>query len=275
MYHLLPAAALTWKFRPEMQARLGYSLTVTRPDFKELSTAAYWDDLRNVEVVGNHQLIPVQIHHLDLRGEWYPSSQTHLSLGTFVKFLQNPIESIKERVAADQQRQTFENAKLAKLYGLEVEFQQHFAFLHRKLADLSLGGNGALTASQVELALAGKTRSRTSLTSKKRALQGLSPFTFNLTLSYQNPDIGHTSSLLYHVVGSRIVDLGTDGMPDEYERPTHGLDYVLSQKLHANLDLGIKAKNLLGGKRQTMQDDKVILEQPWAREISVSLKGHF
>ena len=68
-----------------MQFRLGYSKTVSRPDFRELSSATYTDDQFDVEVQGYPELTTSDIYNYDARWEWYPRSKTNISFGYFRK----------------------------------------------------------------------------------------------------------------------------------------------------------------------------------------------
>jgi outer membrane receptor protein involved in Fe transport len=213
----------------------------------------------------------VLIHNLDLRWEWYPSSDTNLSFALFSKFLIDPIETILVNMAGNQNKVTYENSQEASVYGLELEFQQSFRFVHRRLADLAFAGNGSLINSNIVLAeQEGLTHQ--NLTSQTRPLQGVSPFAVNLSLTYDNPDIGNTSALLYNVIGERINFLGTGGAPDIYEQPSHRLDLVITQRIWPRIELGFKAKNLLAARQLTKQSDKEILNRKVPREFSLALK---
>ena len=55
---VLPSAALTWSYSDNAQLRFGYNETVSRPEFRELSTAPFTDPLLDITVFGNPDLQP-------------------------------------------------------------------------------------------------------------------------------------------------------------------------------------------------------------------------
>src|SRR5690606_16042861 len=88
----LPAVSLTWRFAEAMQLRAAYSRTLSRPDFRELSSAQFDQILGAGIFVGNPELDRTRIDNLDLRWEWYLSEDESVSVGLFYKQRQDPIE---------------------------------------------------------------------------------------------------------------------------------------------------------------------------------------
>ncbi len=271
--HFLPTLTATWRFLPRMQLRFGYSQTLARPDFRELSTATYTDDLVNMEVGGNPDLKTALIHNLDLRWEWYTSNTTNLSAGAFGKILERPIETVLVNMAGNGSKVTYENSKRATIYGLEADLLQSLGAVHRWLSDVFIGSNASFIGSRIQLS--DQLVNRSNMTSRDRPLQGVSPYVINANLSYDNLDIAHTSTLLYNILGRRISEVGTASMPDIYEQPAHSLDYVMIQGITENIRVELKAQNLLGARRVTKQADRNILEIPIDRTFSLALKGTF
>ena len=79
-------------------------------------------------------------------------------------------------------------------------------------------------------------------------MQGQSPFIVNVGLFYQNEEQGLMVSLLYNVIGKRIIAVGQpmqnadEDIPDTYEMPRQSLDLTFSKKLgkHFQLKGGIQ-----------------------------------
>ncbi len=248
---VLPALTVTAELRPGMLVRAGYGLTVSRPDFRELSPATFNDVTGGRQTFGNPELERARIHNVDLRWEWYPSPQESLSVGGFYKHFERPIEQIV--VVSAQHSVTWDNAEAADNVGFELDGRKDFGFLHPHLADLYLAGNVAIVWSQVRLGDNAGIQS-----SDQRALQGQSPVVLNVSVGYDNPINGTRLALLYNVFGRRIGEVGALGAPDNYEEPVHQLDFVASQRLPAGFSLGLKIQNLLDAEAVFTQGEQEV-----------------
>jgi outer membrane receptor protein involved in Fe transport len=265
----LPAVALTWALPRGHQLRLGFSRTVSRPDFRELSPATFNDVTGGRQIFGNPDLKRAMLTNLDLRWEWYIAPGESLSVAFFYKNFQDPIEQVVQIAA--QHTLTWENAKAANNLGVEVELRKSFDFVHDKLRDLYVAFNGAYIYSLVQL----KDDEGSINTTKKRPLQGQSPWVFNVQLGYDNVDWGTSLVLLYNVFGRRISGVGALGAPDIYEQPFHQLDFVYRQKLAHGFALGFKARNIIDLPATFKQGDITTHEYRKGRELSVSVSKTF
>ncbi len=265
---ILPALSLTWRFRDDMLLRGAYSQTVNRPDFRELSPATFNDVVGGREISGNPELQRALITHYDLRWEWYPDTDRHLSLGVFYKDFEDPIEAVI--VPSTNPALTYQNAPGAYTLGGEIEFRNHFGFIDPLLMDLYLAGNFAYIESRVDLGEGGGVA-----TSEERPLQGQSPYVVNLTLGYDNPDWGTSVAVLYNIIGERIVEVGSQGAPDVYEEPYNQLDFVASKSLGHGFSLKFKAKNMLDREIEYTQGDEVTETYYKGKDYSISLKWSY
>ncbi len=265
----LPAAALTWVLPKGHQLRIGFSRTVSRPDFRELSPATFNDVTGGRQVFGNPDLMRAIITNVDLRWEWYFAPGEGLSVAVFYKNFEDPIEQVV-KIAAEHTI-TWENAKGANNVGVEVELRKSFDFMHARLADLYIAFNATLVFSRIQL---GDTEGDIQ-TSNKRPLQGQSPWVFNVQLGYDNVDIGTTVVLLYNVFGPRISDVGALGLPDVYEQPFHQVDLVYRQKLAHGFGIGFKAHNILDLPIIFKQGNITVLSGHSGRQFSLSVSKTF
>lgn len=262
---VLPALAVSWAFSDDMQVRAAGSLTVARPEMRELSPAIYTDVTGGRSRFGNPELSPTSIAHLDLRWEWYPktaSGTDSLSVAAFAKHFDKPVETVITSGA--DMAVTYQNAPSADDLGLEVEGRMSFGALHPWLAPFFAGGNGALIWSRVQLPDAG------TATSRERALEGQSPWVANASVGYDDEELGLSGTVLYNVFGHRIREVGALGAPDVVEEPFHQLDLVIGWQLPGGLALSAKAQNLLDGNARMTQGDMVIEELRRGRAFSLS-----
>jgi len=123
--YILPAATLTWTFADNMQARFGYSETVTRPQFRELGFALFTDTELDQRFVGNPFLVDTELTNYDARYEWYFGRDQFLTFGAFYKQLENPIVEYLFN-AAEEPVNSYLNAPEAEIYGFEIEFEKTF-----------------------------------------------------------------------------------------------------------------------------------------------------
>jgi outer membrane receptor protein involved in Fe transport len=264
----LPATTLTWAFFKDMQLRAGYSVTVSRPDFRELSPATFNDVTGGRQIFGNPDLNRTTIQNADLRYEWYISGSENLSFALFYKHFADPIETIV--VPSAQQSITYSNAKGAQNMGLEFEFRKNFDYIAPVLEDLYLAGNVAYIWSRISL-----DENSGIQTNNERALQGQSPYVVNLQLGYDNEDWGTSLTVVYNVFGPRIVEVGAQGAPDVIEQSFHQLDFNASQTVGMGFSLKFKAKNLIDHEIKMTQGDKVTEAFHAGREFSIGVEWSY
>ncbi|MEZ5484034.1 MAG: TonB-dependent receptor [Lysobacteraceae bacterium] len=276
----LPSAAVTWAYSDAAQLRLGYSETVSRPDFRELSPSPFTDPVLDESVVGNPDLQPTSITNIDLRWEYYFSPTESFSIAAFQKQFTSPIELVS--VASSGNLLTLENAEEATNRGIEFDVYKNLGPLSSAKwmpswarggfwESVFVGANYAKIESEIDLG-----DIDTILTNRIRPLQGQSPYVGNVSLAYLEPDGRIEATLLYNVFGARIVKVGTDGLPDFYEQPFNQLDFNFAWKLPWDgWKFKAKFKNLLDPEALTTQEDKVTRRYRKGRDVSLSLEWKF
>lgn len=84
----LPSLNLTYRFRPDLQLRLGASETITRPELNQLAPTRTDNSSNRVYQViysGNTALKPIKAYGADLSLEWYYQPKSALTLAVFGK----------------------------------------------------------------------------------------------------------------------------------------------------------------------------------------------
>ena len=240
---VLPSFNATYSFNDKNLIRLAYGRSVNRPEFREVSPAVYYDFELFAEVQGNPDLKMATIDNVDLRYELYPSAGETVSVGLFYKNFRNPIEWNFIDMGGSY-RYSYENARSAYTTGVEVDIRKSLDFIN--IPDLTLVLNAAWVKSRVKFSDEGLVKE------KDRPLQGQSPYIVNAGLYYTSSEkIGLSASLLYNIIGKRIVGVGkstsVDGnsdydVPDAYEMPRNVLDLTINKTFGkiVSLKLGIK-----------------------------------
>jgi hypothetical protein len=209
---ILPSLNATYSTSEKTKVRLSLSKTLARPEFREVSNFAYYDFVRNAQLLGNPNLQKTDIFNSDVKFELYPKSGENISIGFFGKKFFNPIEQIvADGSVPSNLLLTYKNPKDALVYGVEIE-------LRKKLTDwLDLYSNTSLINSEV------------SINGVKRQLQGQSNYVVNGGLNLHKNN--NTLNLSYNRVGDRISAVGFQGYPDIFENSRDVIDIVILRKI--------------------------------------------
>lgn len=253
--NLLPFVTATWQIIDEVQLRSAYGRTASRPIFNELSSATFYDPDTGDQYLGLPTLLPTVIDGMDLRAEWYPSSTESLSLGGFVKLYDQPIENAFSQRAGTVSIATLQNAKDARVLGLEVGGRFEFARVQDWIGDyailegLFLQANLALMDSQVTLLDQG------TATNDKRPLQGQAKYVLNVQGGFSGEE--HDLVIAFNAVGERLFRAGTLSRPDVYLQTIPRLDITYTWRMQEWVSLRASASNLLNPNITFKQGDEV------------------
>ena len=120
---VLPSLNLTYRATERMNLRLAASRTLTRPDLREMAPFEFTDFIGGRTIFGNPNLERTQIDNYDLRWELFPQLGGVIAISGFYKKFRKPIEQIVQPAA--EVRITYENAKVARNFGMELELRQN------------------------------------------------------------------------------------------------------------------------------------------------------
>lgn len=218
----LPGVNVIFSPLPDMNLRFGYSETVSRPDFRELSPAEFPAQRGQTAQIGNPNLVQADITSFDARWEWFFSTSEIVSASFFYKDLKKPIEQITIQRASDLAN-SFANAEDGNIYGIELEARKDLGFLWYPLRRVSLMTNVTWANSEVHAPRGSTLEVQTNET---RKLQGQPDYIVNASIEYSHPDWG-TARLLYLTADDQIASIGTFGLPDIIETRRDQLDAVL------------------------------------------------
>jgi hypothetical protein len=209
---LLPSLNATYSTSEKTKVRLSVSKTLARPEFREVANFAYYDFVRNAQLLGNPNLQKTDIFNSDIKFELYPKSGENISIGFFGKKFFNPIEQVvADGSVPSNLLLTYKNPNEALVYGVEIE-------LRKKLNDwLDLYSNTSFINSEVDI------------NGVKRQLQGQSNYVLNGGLNLHKNN--NTFNISYNRVGDRISAVGFQGYPDIFENSRDVVDIVILRKI--------------------------------------------
>ncbi len=266
----LPAAGITWAYSDNAQLRLGFSRTLSRPDFRELSPAPFTDPELDIDTIGNPDLKTTQLRNLDLRWEYYFSGLDSVSISAFQKKFENPIEKL--RVPGSTPLLELANAKSANNLGVEFDVQKDLGFISERwlknwnLSAYRLGFNYARIRSDITLDAV----SAGFQTNQSRPMQGQSPYVANVQFGYSGETV--EANLLFNRFGRRISEVGVQGQPDIYEESFSSLDFLWRHQLSGDLRVTLRLRNLLDPQVQFSQGGLDTRTYRRGREALVSLE---
>ena len=239
----LPSLNLRYNFNDKHALRLAASKTYTLPQAKEISPFRYVSV--SFKSQGNPDLKPSDNYNLDLKWDFYLSSNELLSVCGFYKYIKNPISRIE--IASAGGFLSYENiAHHATVAGAEIEFRKNL--FSRQIADgmnkLTFGLNSSYTYTRAKVPLA------TDPTGSQ--LEGAAPWIVNSDLSYQlqKGKWDFTSTLVFNYFSDRLYTVGTEGYQDIMENGIPTLDFVASAKFGNHFGFSLKARNLLNSAHQ-------------------------
>ena len=240
--------------------RLAYGRTINRPEFREIAPFNFFMFQENASFVGNPLLQDAYIHNIDARYEFYPTISEMLSLGVFYKNFSNPIEITYINSGSGLAYGPV-NAAGAYSYGAEIEIRKSLGSI---LRDFTIILNASLIKSQVQFPEGGFERNR--------YMQGQSPYIINGGIYYQSEKNQWSASLLYNVMGKRIIIVGQtfqnpmEDIPDIYEMPFHSLDFTVSKKFGNGIQLKGGVQNIVNNEVRYQQTVK--FQQPDGSEAT-------
>ncbi|TXK44637.1 TonB-dependent receptor plug domain-containing protein [Pontibacter qinzhouensis] len=247
---VLPSANFTYELTPRAMLRAGASMSVNRPEFRELAPSPYYDFVYQLEVMGQPNLVTATIYNADMRYEFYPNPTELISIGAFYKYFNKPIETVFANTSGANTI-TFENSQNAYSVGLEAEVRKSLLNLSESalIQNTTLVLNAALNKSQVQL-----TETSAAYQPGKRQMVGQSPYVVNAGIYYQDDARQLQVNLLYNIIGQRIFAAGSNLRETIYEMPRNQIDLTITKALGEHFELKAGISDLLNQKLRLIQD---------------------
>jgi outer membrane receptor protein involved in Fe transport len=241
---ILPAINLTYTLVENMNLRLAYTRTLSRPTFREIAPFASFSPVAPT-IVGNPNLKRTLIDNFDLKWEYFMRPDEIVSFGIFYKNFIDPIEMVDNPVAVNPEI-SYQNVANARNYGFEAEFRKSLDFINA-LRNMNFGINFAYIKSEVSIDPQELESIRALVPDHPdtRPLFGQAPYIVNGILGYNSDKIGLSANLVYNMTGERISLVTKGGTPDVYEQPLPLLDLNIQQNLSKHFVLTLKVRNLL------------------------------
>lgn len=264
----LPSIGIVYGLKNgEMNFRFGYSKTLARPQFRELSPFEFTDVTGGRSTVGNPNLKRTLITNYDLRWEWFVGPSEVVAMSFFYKDMENPIEVVIEPTA--QLRTSFRNALGAKNKGVELELRKRLGTFWNPMQNISLNLNYTYVKSDVEIG----EQDLSLITNTERPLVGQSENIVNMSLDYDVLRIGAEARVIFNYTGERITDVGALGLPDIIQHGYPTLDAIFAKSFggEKRFRFEFTAENLLNRQIDFRQDDQPFRVYRTGRGFSIGV----
>jgi outer membrane receptor protein involved in Fe transport len=275
----LPSANLVYSLTSAMNIRLAYSETLARADFRERSAFKYYEFRDRSIYRGSIGLDDAKIRNLDIRYEYYPGPGEVISVSGFYKKFRKPVELIGLISGSSELNLFYFNLESSTNKGVEVDIRKSLGFIAPAapwLKKIFFSANGSWMKGDVaynaealskSAADAGAAPGQDPPPSRRRPLQGLSPYVVNAGLGYFGNIFG--ANITYNRYGRRILNGGYQPWQDQYENSRDVIDMQVSVALLKNkLQVRFNISDLL-------QQDYVIYQNVSATPSSVNGGGAF
>ena len=193
----------------------------------------------------------------------------------FYKTFDDPIEVAV--LPSTELLKSWVNGGSANNYGIELEFRSDLGFLSPGLESVSLNSNLTLVQSEVttpdviRIYIPGEGGTDLPSVPKTRALQGQSPYVFNVSASYASGSGDSRASILFNRFGRRIDAVGGQATADIFEEARSQLDIVLEQRLSNGAKVKLSASRLLGNVVEFTQERELLRRWNNGRTVSLSI----
>lgn len=242
--NFLPSGSLIYKLvnkKNTSNFRLNFSQTVARPNLREMSDAAVYDNEFRTLIYGNSNLKMVEIYNYDFRFENYFKGGDNISVSAFYKDFTNHIE-----MGFGASGITWDNNENSYVAGLELEGKKQIG------KNFEFRGNVTVVKSysqfiRKDLVILPNNQSLyTPIDTVERTMFGQAPYILNGILSYTSDSLGLTATVSYNVQGPRLVLTGIlKGRPDVYEMPRNTVDIKITKTLGKHFSTSLTIRDLL------------------------------
>lgn len=284
----LPSLSLLWKANATTNLRLSASQTLTRPSLREFAPFSFYDFQTLSVVRGNPNLKRALVQNFDIRYEFFPRSGEVLSVGVFYKTFIDAIENTIAPTPGEIEL-SFQNANgIAYNYGVELELRKALDFISADFSNFLVNANVALINSEITV--------QQGLVTDKRTMQGQSPYSVNIGLSYNEPNTRSSFNLAYNIAGEKIVQVARIGAyneaqyykdienssnagrknPHVYELPRSVIDFSFIQPLFDNaLEIKFAVRDILNQALVREQFNKRVESNIRGRSFSIGISYRF
>lgn len=277
---ILPSVSLKYTLNDKNNLKFAASKTYTLPQFKERAPFLFEDIVNNS--LGNPNLYSSDNYNVDFKWEFFPEKDEIISLGTFGKYIANPINEVRINSASNDISYA-NTGDWGVAYGAELEIRKTLFNYETETTDatlnnkLSFGLNASYMFHNQELdkdkVIRENPGNSVDFSKTEDGFSGASDLLTNVDFSYLKDfsnGMNLQSTLVYNYFTDRIFALGTEGKGNLVDKGFGTLDLVLKSKINKRITLGASAKNLLNPSIERFQDNQNVTILSYKRGINLT-----
>lgn len=262
--NFLPSLTAKYELNEKQNLKFAFSKTYTLPQFKEKVRLLFEEVNQGYE--GNPNLYASTNYNVDLGWELYPSNSELISVTTFGKLIQNPINEMFTNSSSGNI--TYANTgDKAIAVGLEVELRKN---IYEKEDDnnlkekLSFGVNASYIYTNQDLdkdKVFNENGFGANFTFDEVDLSGASDLLANADVSFLK-EFSETknvsATLSYGYLSDKLAVIGTQNKGNMVDKAINNLDFVLKTGVTKNLNIGLSYKNILNPKYERVLEQSEV-----------------
>ena len=242
---LLPSGSVILKLGNEEKVttnlRFNFSQTVARPNIREMSASAVYDNEFRTLIYGNPNLKVTEVNNFDFRIESFFRSNDNISFSLFYKDFKNHIE-----MGFGSSGITWDNNENSYVAGIELEGKKQIGKFLEFRSNITIVKSYSQYIRKDFILLPGNQIEYIPIDTVQRTMFGQAPYIINGMLSYKSDSLGLTATVSYNVQGPRLVITGIlKGRPDIYEMPRHSLDFKVTKTLGKHFSSSLTVRDIL------------------------------
>ena len=245
-FEILPSISLKYELNEKQNLKFAASKTYTLPQFKERAPFQF-DESTTLTTLGNPALYSSTNYNFDVKWDFFPKSDEIVSVGTFGRFINDPINQATINSASNDVSWV-NSGDLATAFGVEFEMRKNFFnnevedgddTLNSKLTgglnvsylntSQDLDGNKVFT----ETTAAGSPLS-VDFSETKSGLTGASDVLANVDVTYLKEYTGDRSiqgTVAFNYFSDRIFALSTEGKGNGYRLWSSNVRFHFQSKI--------------------------------------------
>ena len=263
-FKVLPSLVSKYKVNDKQNVKFAFSQTYTLPQFKEKVGLPYEEVTQVYQ--GNPDLYESTNYNLDLGWELYPGDGELLSVTTFGKIIQNPINEVFVNSASGDISYV-NSGNQATAVGVELELKKNLFVVENEEAlqtKLSYGLNASYIYTNQDLdtdKVSEENEFGASFTFDNSKLAGASDILANADISFFkefSPKKDLTATLSYAYFSDKLAVIGTRNRGNYIDKAVNKLDFIAKTSLNKKLKLGLSVKNILNPKYERVQEQSKV-----------------
>lgn len=282
--NVFPSLHLRYELREGLILRGSWSTGIGRPNYTNIVPSLAVSEENRTVRQNNPALRPQYANNIDLFGEYYFEPLGRVSVGLFRRDLQDFIFTDTRIIGSGADNgfegryegfelRTSENGGEALIQGLEVHYQQQFAFLPGWLSGFGAFGNYTWLKTEGNYTSAGTLAGEVG--EVRSEIAGFKPRLANLGISYEG--FGLATQIKYNHQGTHLLSWNADQSRRQYFEARNTVDLHIQYQVRRGIQLFTDVTNLTDDPRRYFvgNSNQVSRNETFGTTVRFGVSGSF